>query len=402
MNKTKAENNEVNSREYKERQRNVFFISKDGSWQRYRYDIFKKLAHEFHVKFIILTTGSVRAYLKSDSHVEYIVHRSWLPLKWKLSFFPGALLKIARERPDVVLCMANVSQLTELLALSLCKILGIRFVWWTHGYDHALLHNQFLQSIKDGVVTFLFRQADMVITFSNAGRDYVISRGVPDSMVVVAPNTLDTDTLLHSSQLVRASYSRQALANELGLDPNARVILLSGRLLVDKRISDAILAVKQVCHAIPQACLVIVGDGPARDSLKQLARKQLGDKCIFWGETFDDAILSRLFTFAEVYVLPAYAGLAIVQAFCFGLPFITEKADNHGPEIQYLHDGYNGYFVDVGDVEGLASHLLELLTDSETWNRMSKNALETVEKEANINLMVRQMALALALKAKPI
>ena len=68
MNKTKAENNEVNSREYKERQRNVFFISKDGSWQRYRYDIFKKLAHEFHVKFIILTTGSVRAYLKSDSH----------------------------------------------------------------------------------------------------------------------------------------------------------------------------------------------------------------------------------------------------------------------------------------------------------------------------------------------
>lgn len=378
----------------------VFFISKDASWQRYRYDIFQKLVREFSVSFRILTTGVVRTYLKNDAHIEYLIHHPWLPLKWKPSFFPGALVKIASERPDAVLCMANISQLTELLALPLCKLLGIRFVWWTHGYDHVILRGRFWQSIKDRVATFLFHQADMVITFSQAGRDYVIAQGVPAFRVVCAPNTLDTNVLERAGRQVRASYSRQFLAEELGLDPVDRVILLSGRLLADKRIPDAILAVEQVCRILPQARLVIIGDGPARNSLEQLAHQHLQDRCIFWGETFDEVLLSKLFTFAEAFVLPAFVGLAIVHAFCFGLPIITEQAGNHGPEVHYLQDGYNGYLVEFGDIESMAARLLELLTDAQKWKRMSQNALETINQEANIDLMIRQMALALKLKAR--
>lgn len=379
----------------------LFFISKDANWQRYRNDIFKKLSQEFNATVTILTTGMVREYLENDVGVAYYTYRSWFSLKWKPSFFPGALLKIIRERPDVVLCMANISQLTELFALPLCKLLGIRFVWWTHGYDHKILHGRFLQAVKEGFVAFLFRYADAIITFSDAGRDFVIARSVPASRVFCAPNTLNTDRWLELAQEVRESSSRVENLRELGLDANARVALLSGRLLSDKRIDDAIYAVEKVRIRFPNVYLVIIGDGPHREHLRCLAETVLPGACVFLGDVFEEHRLARIFSIAEAFLLPGFVGLAIIHAFCFGIPLITERTENQGPEIQYLHDKYNGYLVDGGDVNGLAECLITLLDDSENWQRMSSNALETVQNEANVHLMLSRMALALNLLKAP-
>ena len=400
MNETGLEADQVDLARLIESRKSVFFISKDANWQRYRNDIFQKMAREFFVSFKILTIGKVREYLKSDTRVEYIVHHSWLPLTWKPSFFPGALLQIMRDRPDIVLCMANMSQMTELAALPLCKMLGIRFVWWTHGYDHDPVNNRISRFVKRKLTTFCFKKADVVITFSDSGRDYVIKQGVAPSRVICAPNTLNTDHWLDLAEDVRKRCSRQEVLADLGLDINASVVLFSGRLLASKRIVDALWAVKEACQKVPGVYLLIIGDGPDRVRLEQIAGSVLPGHCIFIGEVFDEEQLSKIFSIAEVFLLPGFVGLAIVHAFCFGVPLITERVKNHSPEIQYLHDGYNGFFVDVGDIDGLASRLLELLTDAEKWKRMSQNALETICQEANIDLMIRQMALALELQVK--
>ena len=80
------------------------------------------------------------------------------------------------------------------------------------------------------------------------------------------------------------------------------------------------------------------------------------------------------------------------------MPLITEKIDYHSPEIQYLKDRHNGYLVDDGDIEGLASNIIELLNDPNKLKKMSQNAINTVKKEANVQLMIERMGIALGLK----
>ncbi len=380
----------------------LYFISKDANWQKYRADTLGKLVLLYDVCVTVLTTGKLKPHIDGNTSVEYSSFRNWLPQKWKPSFFPGALRAIIRNPPDVVMCIANMSQLTELAALFVCKILRIRFVWWTHGYDHDPVRSRLLQAFKNRWMIFLFRQADAVITFSNAGRDYVVTQGLPASKVFCAPNTLDTDRLLESATNVNKRFSKQEIACELGIDANDQFVLFSGRLLKGKRLEDAILAMAKVRQELPRAHLLVIGDGSERLWLSQLAKDVLSGGCSFFGEVFDEDQLAKMFSIAEVFIMPGYVGLAIVHAFCFGLPLITERVENHSPEVQYLHDGYNGYCVDVGDVDGLASHLRELLTDHMKQEVMSKNALDTIEQEANIGLMLRRMATALELRTRDV
>ncbi len=153
----------------------IYFLSRDAAWQKYRLDIFEIFSKHYQVSIKILTTGVLEPHIRSRQNVVYQVFRSWLPSAWKISFFPGALAEVAKNSPDVVLALANVSQLTELLGLFLCRIMGIRFVWWTHAYDHVQSHGFLFQRIKNHFVVFLFRQAHGVITFSEEGKNYLLT-----------------------------------------------------------------------------------------------------------------------------------------------------------------------------------------------------------------------------------
>lgn len=376
--------------------RRVYFISKDSSWQKYRGDIMNKLAQQHDLSVTVLSSGQLRDYVHGNDRVRYDLYRSWLPTKSRFSFFPAALVRIVRDRPDAVLAQSYVSQLTEMVALPLCKMLGIRFVWWTHGYDHGEPNlPPVLRGLKRRFVMLIYRHADAIITYSPAGRDYVIGHSVPAGKVFCAPNTLDTDSLLEAAARLRGQDVRQEVSRQLGIGDDKQVILFCGRLMPRKCVDHAVLAVSRVIARCSRAHLLVVGDGPVRGELERLAQELIPDNCTFLGEIYDEEKLARIFSRAEILLMPKAVGLSIVHAFCFGLPLITEQADRHGPEIQYLHDGYNGLYARADDIENLAAKLETLLTDESKRAAMSHNAVETIRNEANVRNMVGQMAAAL-------
>jgi len=65
----------------------------------------------------------------------------------------------------------------------------------------------------------------------------------------------------------------------------------------------------------------------------------------FLGSIFNDEILNKWFSVSQLFIMPGYVGLAIIHAFCYSLPILTEKLSYHSPEIQYLKDGINGYLL---------------------------------------------------------
>jgi glycosyltransferase involved in cell wall biosynthesis len=88
-------------------------------------------------------------------------------------------------------------------------------------------------------------------------------------------------------------------------------------------------------------------------------------------------------------------GLAIVHAFCYGKPLITENVSYHSPEIQYLKNGVNGFIVEENDLKEMSEKILSLLQNADKLKQMSIDCVKTIEENASISFMTSSMYKAL-------
>ena len=85
----------------------IYFISRDASWQSYRLEVLTKLAEFRKQEIEILTIRNVRDYLHDNNLISYKSFSSWLPLSWRINFFPGSLTYLIRNKPKAVICLNN-------------------------------------------------------------------------------------------------------------------------------------------------------------------------------------------------------------------------------------------------------------------------------------------------------
>ena len=116
--------------------------------------------------------------------------------------------------------------------------------------------------------------------------------------------------------------------------------------------------------------LLIVGDGPERDSLERQAESlEIQDKVRFIGQVSHEKIWEYLLS-SSIFILPSLSeGLprALLEAMACGLFVVASKVGGI-PEV--VRDGWNGILVDPGDVQALREAVKRALAD--------KNLIETV------------------------
>ncbi|GAB5450540.1 MAG: glycosyltransferase [Halioglobus sp.] len=123
--------------------------------------------------------------------------------------------------------------------------------------------------------------------------------------------------------------------------------------------------------------LILVGDGPLREELLELAATLgLGDAVWFAGDRSD---VPELLQAMDVFVLPSLGeGISntVLEAMACGLPVIATAV---GGNLELVRDGDNGALVPVGDPDALATRLGELLNDEDRRARAANNALQFVQ-----------------------
>ncbi|MFQ5510752.1 MAG: glycosyltransferase family 4 protein [Candidatus Krumholzibacteriia bacterium] len=156
----------------------------------------------------------------------------------------------------------------------------------------------------------------------------------------------------------------------------APTIIHFGRMRKYKSIDVVIDAFARIHGELPEARLVIVGDGPERENLVGAARRhRLGASVEFTGAVATGELvklLNRAHLFLNASPKEGW-GLTVVEANACGLPVIA--SDRPGLRDSVL-DGRTGYLVEYGDVEAFAARSLELLADAGKWSRMSGEAAE--------------------------
>jgi glycosyltransferase involved in cell wall biosynthesis len=374
----------------------IFFVSKDANWQLYRNEIFTKLAHTFNFEIQILTTGDLNSHLLENERLQYKIFKNKFAAQKKISLFPGAIKYIIKNKPDVVIGLDNTTQLTEYLTFIMCKLYKIKYIWWTHGYDHLPLKNKFLRVAREKYKLFFLRKADVIITFSEYGKEFLVERRVKKENIFVAPNTLDTDKLTYLHNKVQNTFNKidfvKSHFKKLNENDRNIILLFSGRLNKNKKVENALLALKQLVDSNIHAYLYILGDGEEKFNLQALAKElQIDDHVNFAGPVYEDEESSKYFLSGDVFIMPGYVGLAIVHAFAFGLPILTEDVKTHSPEIQYLHHGYNGYFIKENNIEKMADAIKKLYLDENLLQELKSGARQTILQEANIHTMLNGM-----------
>ncbi len=138
-----------------------------------------------------------------------------------------------------------------------------------------------------------------------------------------------------------------------------------------KRVLDTVEIAARVREKMPVR-LVLIGDGPDR-ALAERRAKELGisDDVIFLGKQDDVYYLLAL---GDIFLMPSNTesfGLAALEAMTCGLPCITSNAGGL-PEVN-IH-GETGFHADVGDVEAMSDYAIQMLSDNDLRETLSKNA----------------------------
>lgn len=237
------------------------------------------------------------------------------------------------------------------------------------------------------------------LNYSTAAYDILPSYGVKREQIHVTYNSTDTEALWREKAAVLAAPAL--------LPPSERRLLHIGRLVKWKRVDLLIEAFARTLTQYPDAELVIVGNGPELDNLKNqatslglpLRSKEEngvdGRGCVrFIGAVYDPKELGAYMNEATVYVLAGMGGLSINDAMTYALPVVCSVCDS--TERDLVTDGRNGLFFRDGDADSLTEKILQLLASPQECRRMGQESERIIREQINIDTVSERYLKAFA------
>jgi glycosyltransferase involved in cell wall biosynthesis len=176
------------------------------------------------------------------------------------------------------------------------------------------------------------------------------------------------------------------LRDEYGMEPGSQIVGVVARLEPEKGHPTLLDAWPAVLRAVPDAYLLIVGEGSRREALEAQARElRIAHRVVFTGRRDDmPAVTAAL----DVAVLPSYReaqGLTILEAMALARPVV---ATNVGGIPEMIEDGVSGLLVPPHDPAALAAGIVRLLTDHPYADTLARAGHDSVHARFCVELMV--------------
>jgi glycosyltransferase involved in cell wall biosynthesis len=214
-----------------------------------------------------------------------------------------------------------------------------------------------------------YRAAHRVVANSTAAAAQLRAEGVPTDRIVVIANGIDLTRFSGGGRVDRG----KTVATVANLRP-------------EKGHDVLLRAAARVLQRLPDVRFRIIGDGPTRPALIELASALGISKSIeFLGHRED---VPALLAESDVYAFPSRTEAfpnGLIEAMAAGLPVVASAV---GGMLELVEDGRNGRLVAAGDDAALATRILELLTDAPTARQFGEAARATIASRYSFDRMV--------------
>ena len=171
------------------------------------------------------------------------------------------------------------------------------------------------------------------------------------------------------------------------LNGGRRVLMHVSNFRPVKRVRDIVKIFARVKEALPSV-LVMVGDGPDRIEAETEARTLGVDRDVHFLGKID--VVAPLLAGADLFLLPSKSesfGLSALEALASGTPVIGTRA---GGLVEVVKEGVTGALREMGDVDGMATASIEILSDRDRWQTMSRDAAADARARFSLDDIVRQ------------
>lgn len=207
------------------------------------------------------------------------------------------------------------------------------------------------------------------VACAESQRPVLEAEGVSPARIVCIPNGVPIAAMRAQAA---ASPGRAAL----GLPPSGPLVLQVGVLRPEKNQRGALELFGRVREAVPEAQLVLVGDGPLRGAVEaRAAALGAAGWAHFLGHRDD---VPALLAEAALALLPSTADampMVVLESMALGVPVVASEV---GDVRRVLGDA--GLYAAPGDGEGLAAHCVALLREPALRERLRERALARVER----------------------
>lgn len=261
------------------------------------------------------------------------------------------------------------------LALPLARSLKVPLIVHFRGADATVKDEYARRASINHWVYFqrreaLKRESRLFITVSKFIKEKLLEQGFPAHKIMVHYHGVDTEIFKADATV-----------------PREPVVLFVGRLTEKKGCEYLIQAMAMVQAKMPEVELVLIGDGPLRQSLEAMATKML-TKYKFLGVQ-PRAVVQSWMNRSRILAAPSVTasqgdseGLpnVVVEAQAMNLPVVSTV---HAGIPEAVVHGETGFLAPERDYKQLGEDMLCLLQNNELWQRFSVSGRDRVQKFFN-------------------
>jgi 1,2-diacylglycerol 3-alpha-glucosyltransferase len=280
--------------------------------------------------------------------------------------------------------------------LFLAAQLGIPVVESYHTFFEEYLYH-YVPLVPRPLMRFLARRVTVsqcnavqhIISPSRAMQDALLNYGVRTPIEVLPTGLEASQYRLGDGVRFRAEH---------GIAADRPTLLYVGRVAHEKNIDFLVWCFQQIHAALPEALLLIVGEGPARSHLRELVRKLRLDSAVkFIGYLDRDSTLLDCYRAGDLFVFASRTetqGLVLLEALAQGTPVVSTM---HMGTRDVL-EGTQGTRVVTEDRDIFSAACLDLLRDDGARQQLAARATHDATRWSSLEMAERLVRLYAALK----
>ncbi len=294
-------------------------------------------------------------------------------VRWALQLPEKSLLQVFKI--DFNIIHGHSGGGVTLIGLQIARAKGIPYVGTYHTlfshYTHYFFNGKIIRPRMIELTSkFIGNLCDYLIAPTERVKKELISYGVTKPINVL-PNGIDVENY--------KNVEKGFLRKKTKISHDKKILLYIGRLGKEKSVDFLIQTFKLIHEHHHNTALVIVGDGPEKQNLKNIAETlHLNGDVYFLGEIAHITI-PKVYADADVFVFASQTetqGMVILEAFASGLPVVAVDDDVFKNVIE---SNKNGYLVkkDTGE---FAKKVLHIITNKIIYKKFSHQASQSASK----------------------
>ena len=294
--------------------------------------------------------------------------------------YSRGLAKALREGRYDALWVHGYARPYNMLAVAYALSRGMRVLVRDDVHKRGNQRDPWRERVKEVQMRLLSALGVRFLAIGTLNADYYRELGVSARNIVLAPYAVDNAAF--QSRVAQARPHRETLRAELGLTPEATVILFAGKFQARKRAGDLLEAYRMALPRLasagaPAPWLVYAGSGETEAAVRAAAEGM--ERVRFLGFQ-NQGQLAGLFDLCDLFVMPSAAepwGLVVNEVMNAGKPVVVTEEAGCGPDL--VHTGENGFIYPTGDVERLSEHLVTLIADPALRAEMGRRSLQIID-----------------------